>query len=239
MMVNEACTELGSIVSSTVWFQSATYVRASLDMEFASNLWKYVVMFRICCWCHVPECEKKRSMVIISPSMDHQFREWVLAQWLWAGITVIAALCLHSAILLMSSVQPLQIQAAPKAQWDTKEVFVLLEYLTANKSQGNGTRNFKDTMFIGAATAISPLLYTGPPKIAKHCKMKWVSVSLSVFFFFWSSIWVICSSKWYTRPLRPILMFQEPTGTMWMVQTFRLPLLLLSLMHILPRRFIS
>ena len=169
--------------------------------------------------------------------MDHQFRERVLAQWLWAGITVIAALCSHSAILLMSSVQPPQIQAAPKAQWDTKEVFALLDYLTAIKSQGDGTGNFKDTTFIGAVTAISPLLSTGPPKTAKHCKIKWVSVSLSVFSFFWSSIWAIYSLKWYTRPSRPILASWEPTGTMWMVQTFRVLLLPLSSMHISPRRY--
>ena len=138
--------------------------------------------------------KKKRSMVVISPSMDHQFRERVLAQWLWAGITVIAALCSHSAILLMSSVQPPQIQAALKAQWDTKEVFALLDYLTANESQGNGTGNFKDTMFIGTVTAISPLLSTGPPKTAKHCKTKWASVSLSVSFFSSSEV----ASKLFT-----------------------------------------
>ena len=79
-------------------------------------------------------------------------------------------------------VQPPQIQAAPKAQWDTEEVFALLGYLAANKSQDNGTGNFKETTFIDAVTTISPLLSTGPPKTAKHCKTKWALVSLFVFF---------------------------------------------------------
>jgi hypothetical protein len=49
--------------------------------------------------------------------MEHRFRERALTRRLWAGTTVIAALCSHSSILLMSSVQPpIQVQAAPKAQ---------------------------------------------------------------------------------------------------------------------------
>ena len=147
-----------------------------------SNLWTCVVTVRILLLALCGRVLKKKEAQLLSLSMDHWFREQVLALWLWAGINVIAALCSHSAILLMLSIQHPQIQAAPKAQWDTKEVFVLLDYLAANKSQGDGTGNFKDTTFIGAATAIPPLSSTGPPKTAKHCKTKWASVSLSVFF---------------------------------------------------------
>jgi hypothetical protein len=117
--------------------------------------------------------------------MEHRFRERALTRRLWAGTTVIAALCSHSSILLMSSVQPPnQVQAAPKAQWDAKEVLGLLDYLATNKSQGDGIGNFKDTTFMGAATAISPLLSAEPPKTAKHCKTKWASVCLFIYFSF-------------------------------------------------------
>ena len=68
----------------------------------------------------------------------------------------------------MSSVQPPQIQAAPKAQWDTKEVFALLHYLAANKSQGDGTGNFKDTMFIGTVLHYSLLDHPRQPSIARQ-----------------------------------------------------------------------
>jgi hypothetical protein len=56
-----------------------------------------------------------------------------------------------------------------------------LDYLATNKSQGDGIGNFKDTTFMGAATAISPLLSAGPPKTAKHCKMKWALVRLFIY----------------------------------------------------------
>jgi hypothetical protein len=113
--------------------------------------------------------------------MEHQFRERALTCRLWAGTTVIAVLCSHSSILLMSSVQPPnQVQAAPKAQWGAKEVLGLLDYLTTNKSQGDGIGKFKDTTFMGTVTAISPLLSAGPPKTSKHCKTKWASVCLFI-----------------------------------------------------------
>jgi hypothetical protein len=120
--------------------------------------------------------------------MEHRFRERALITCqLWAGTTVIAALCSHSSILLVSSVQPPnQVQAAPKAQWDAKEVLGFLDYLATNKSQGDGIGNFKDTTFMGAVTAISPsgLLSARPPKTAKHCKMKWALVRLFIYFSF-------------------------------------------------------
>jgi hypothetical protein len=115
--------------------------------------------------------------------MEHQLRERALACQLWTGTTVIAVLCSHSSIPLMLSVQPYnQVQAAPKAQWDTKEVLGILDYLATNKSQGDGIRNFKGITFMGVATTIFSLLSAGPPKTAKHCKMKWASVHLFIFF---------------------------------------------------------
>ena len=65
---------------------------------------------------------------------------------------------------------------SPKAQWNDQEVHILLDYLNANKSQGEGARNFKDSTFNGALTIIAPLLSAGPPKTIKHCKTKWASV---------------------------------------------------------------
>jgi hypothetical protein len=61
-----------------------------------------------------------------------------------------------------------------------------LDYLATNKSQGDGIGNFKDTTFMGAATAISPLLSAEPSKTAKHCKIKWASVHLFIYTSFFS-----------------------------------------------------
>ena len=107
--------------------------------------------------------------------MDNRLRQQELARQLWAGTTVIAALCSHSSSLLMS-MQP----QAPKAHWNTQEVLGLLDHLEANKSQGEGAGNFKDATFSGVVTTIAPLLSAGPTKTVKHCKTKWASVRLSL-----------------------------------------------------------
>lgn len=103
--------------------------------------------------------------------MDNRFRRRELAHRLWAGTTVIASLCSHSAILLMSG-------QTPKAQWNDQEILALVDYLETNKSQGEGAGSFKDSTFSGAVTAVSPFLSGGPPKTVKHCKTKWASVCI-------------------------------------------------------------
>jgi len=70
----------------------------------------------------------------------------------------------------------MSIQPTPKAQWNEPETNGLLNYLVTNKAQGEGTGNFKDIMFNGAAAAITPFLSAGPTKTMKHCKTTWAGV---------------------------------------------------------------
>ena len=63
---------------------------------------------------------KKKTLIIISQSMDNRLRHRELTHRLWAGTTVTTALCLHSTTLLMSI-------PSPKAQWNDQEVHKLLD----------------------------------------------------------------------------------------------------------------
>jgi hypothetical protein len=109
---------------------------------------------------------------LCSLSMDNQFRRRELIHRLWAGTVVIAALCSHCATILMS-IQP---TPTPKAHWTDREIDSLLDCLEANKSEGDGSGNFKDSTFAKVVTAVAPFLSSGPQKTVKHCKTKWASV---------------------------------------------------------------
>ena len=67
-------------------------------------------------------------------------------------------------------------QSVPKAYWNPQETQVLLDYLVAHKSEGEGAGSFKDPTFNAAVPSIAPLLTLGPPKTLKSCKNKWASV---------------------------------------------------------------
>lgn len=91
-----------------------------------------------------------------------------LIHQLWAGTIVFAALFSYCATVLVS-IQ----SASDKAQWNVEETFSLLDCLIANKFEGDGSGNFKDSTYSKAVTAVAPFLSAGPQKTVQHCKTRW------------------------------------------------------------------
>ena len=82
---------------------------------------------------------------------DNQFQRLELTNRFWEGTIVIMTLCSHFATILMS----MQSAPTPKAQWNDQEVLSLLDCLEVNKSEGEGSGNFKDSTFGKVATALN------------------------------------------------------------------------------------
>ena len=107
--------------------------------------------------------------------MDDRLAHRQLLRRLWAGSLTITTLCVQYAGIIMAS-QPLPVAAAAKAFWNDQEVIELLDYLQRNKSQTEGTGNFKDQVWTSALEAIAPSLTRGPAKTVKMCQTKWTAV---------------------------------------------------------------
>lgn len=94
---------------------------------------------------------------------------------IYAGVLAITALCTQYAAVIMST--PAQPSGpSPKAFWNDEEVAALIAYLHEHRFETEGAGNFKDPAWNGAANNISSMLTRGPPKTAKMCQNKWVSV---------------------------------------------------------------
>ncbi|KAG1753365.1 hypothetical protein EDB19DRAFT_1979111 [Suillus lakei] len=66
----------------------------------------------------------------------------------------------------------------PKAQWNAQETDALLAHLFSNLSEAGDGNNFKAATYTSAAATLAAanLLTAGPPKTAKCCKTKWMSL---------------------------------------------------------------
>lgn len=98
--------------------------------------------------------------------MNHRRRR------IFTGVLAITALCTQYTAVLMST----PAQSSPKAIWNENEITSLIAYLHDHKSETEGTGNFKDPIWNGAAEHIASLLTRGPTKTSKMCYTKWVSV---------------------------------------------------------------
>src|ERR1700690_1259701 len=110
-------------------------------------------------------------MISISIPMNHREKE--RRHRVRAFTSVITSLISRIAVILMATQAPPAEVA--RADWNDAETTALLAYLTAHRSEGEGT-NFKMQTYNAAAEKTAPFWTNGPAKTGKMCKTKWQSV---------------------------------------------------------------
>ena len=90
-----------------------------------------------------------------------------------AFTAAITSLISRIVVLLMAT--PAPPAEAPRADWNDAETIALIAYVTAHRSEGDGT-NFKMQTYNAAAEDMAPFWTSGPAKTGKMCKSKWSSV---------------------------------------------------------------
>ncbi|KAG1754139.1 hypothetical protein EDB19DRAFT_1967913 [Suillus lakei] len=97
-----------------------------------------------------------------------------LRQLVYSLVVAVVSICGQFTTVLTSTEAP----SKPKAQWNAQETDALLAHLFSNLSEAGDGNNFKAVTYTSAAATLAAanLLTAGPPKTAKRCKTKWMSL---------------------------------------------------------------
>ncbi|KAG1746911.1 hypothetical protein EDB19DRAFT_1905737 [Suillus lakei] len=97
-----------------------------------------------------------------------------LRQLVYSSVVAVVSICGQFTTVLMATEAP----SEPKAQWNAQETDALLAHLFSNLSEAGNGNNFKAATYTSAAATLAAanLLTAGPPKTAKCCKTKWMSL---------------------------------------------------------------
>ncbi|KAG1738753.1 hypothetical protein EDB19DRAFT_1909155 [Suillus lakei] len=97
-----------------------------------------------------------------------------LRQLVYSSVVAVVSICGQFTTVLMAT----EVPSEPKAQWNAQETDALLAHLFSNLSEAGDGNNFKAVTYTSAVATLAAanLLTAGPPKTAKCCKTKWMSL---------------------------------------------------------------